>query len=222
LRRLSYLGDRVWRGVVPDDRFCRDGEFFVYARGRGVYANVFDLGCDREGVPLTHWGVFQEEILPASRDEQRRLLQEPVPEPALAKLPADLAALIRATPPERQVANWSFDIDPLPSLAVGRVALLGDAGHAMSSSQARGMTAGLEDALALARQLEAVPAAAAGHRQDAVVTALERYNAERLPVVHRYQERSREVSARTGRLRRPQVAVAPVPAEPTGQAAAAA
>jgi 2-polyprenyl-6-methoxyphenol hydroxylase-like FAD-dependent oxidoreductase len=222
LRRLSYLGDRVWRGVVPDDRFCRDGEFFVYARGRGVYANVFDLGCDREGVPLTHWGFFQEEILPASRDEQRRLLQEPVPEQALAKLPADLAALIRATPPERQVANWSFDIDPLPALAVGRVALLGDAGHAMSSSQARGMTAGLEDALALARQLEAAPAGATGHRQAAVVTALERYNAERLPVVHRYQERSREVSARTGRLRRPQVSVAPVPAEPAGQAAAAA
>jgi len=36
--------------------------------------------------------------------------------------------------------------------------------------------------------------------------ALARYNAERLPVVHRYQERSRAVSARTGRMRRPQVA----------------
>jgi 2-polyprenyl-6-methoxyphenol hydroxylase-like FAD-dependent oxidoreductase len=222
LRRLSYLGDRVWRGVVPDDQFCRDGEFFVYARGRGVYANVFDLGRDRDGIPLTHWGFFQEEILPASRDEQRRLLREPVPEQALAKLPADLAALIRATPSDRQVANWSFDIDPLPALAVGRVALLGDAGHAMSSSQARGMTAGLEDALALARQLEAAHGAAAGQRQNAVLTAVERYNAERLPVVHRYQERSREVSARTGRLRRPQVAVGPVSSQPANPATAAA
>jgi 2-polyprenyl-6-methoxyphenol hydroxylase-like FAD-dependent oxidoreductase len=228
LRRLNFLGDRVWRGVVTDGSFCRDGEFFVYARGRGVYANVFDLGTDADGAPLTHWGFFQEEVLPADRSERRRLLSEPVPEEGLAKLPADLAALIRATPPQRQVANWSFDIDPLPTLVAGRVALLGDAGHAMSSSQARGMTAGLEDAVALAQQLgplaaEAGGGAGAGQRSDgrptgdgpspephgtasAVETALLRYNAERLPVVHRYQERSRQVSARTGRMRRPQVA----------------
>lgn len=204
LRRLNFLGDRVWRGVVTDRSFCRDGEFFVYARGRGVYANVFDLGTDADGVPLTHWGFFQEEVLPADRSERRRLLSEPVPEEGLAKLPADLAALIRATPPQRQVANWSFDIDPLPTLVAGRVALLGDAGHAMSSSQARGMTAGLEDAVALAQQLGALAAEASDG--TGVETALLRYNAERLPVVHRYQERSRQVSARTGRMRRPQVA----------------
>jgi len=230
LRRLNFLGDRVWRGVVADGSFCSDGEFFVYARGRGVYANVFELGTDADGVPLTHWGFFQEEVLPADRSEQRRLLSEPVPVEGLAKLPADLAALIRATPPQRQVANWSFDIDPLPTLVAGRVALLGDAGHAMSSSQARGMTAGLEDAVALAQQLgallaEASDGAGAEHRSFraaspegggaanpegaaccALETALLRYNAERLPVVHRYQEHSRQVSARTGRMRRPQVA----------------
>jgi 2-polyprenyl-6-methoxyphenol hydroxylase-like FAD-dependent oxidoreductase len=231
LRRLNFLGDRVWRGVVTDASFCRDGEFFVYARGRGVYANVFDLGTDADGVPITHWGFFQEEVLPADRSERRRLLSEPVPEEGLAKLPANLAALIRATPPRRQVANWSFDIDPLPTLVAGRVALLGDAGHAMSSSQARGMTAGLEDAVALARQLgdlaaEASDGAEAGGQRSfraaslagdgaadqegsaccGVETALHRYNAERLPVVHGYQERSRQVSARTGRMRRPQVA----------------
>jgi len=212
LRRLNYLGDRVWRGVVAEGSFCREGEFFVYARGRGVYANAFDLGTDADGVPLTHWGFFQEEALPADRREQRRLLSEPVPEEGLAKLPADLAALIRATPPQRQVANWSFDIDPLPTLVAGRVALLGDAGHAMSSSQARGMTAGLEDAVALAQQLGGLvadPQAAAG----GVEAALLRYNAERLPVVHRYQERSRQVSARTGRLRRPRVSSGSAPAD---------
>ena len=204
LRRLNFLGDRVWRGVVTDGSFCRDGEFFVYARGRGVYANVFDLGTDADGVPLTHWGFFQEEVLPADRSERRRLLSEPVPEEGLAKLPADLAALIRATPQQQQVANWSFDIDPLPTLVAGRVALLGDAGHAMSSSQARGMTAGLEDSVALVQQLGALAAEASDG--TGVETALLRYNAERLPVVHRYQERSRQVSTRTGRLRRPRVA----------------
>ena len=202
-RRLSYLGDRVWRGVVPDASFCRDGDFFVYARGRGVYANVFDLGPDDQGQERTHWGFFQEEPLPAEREEQRRLLSEPVPEEALAKVPADLAALIRATPPEALVANWSFDIDPLPRLHQGRVVLIGDAAHAMSSSQARGMTAGLEDALELARAL--APRGAAAPGPLSLDAALSRWERERRPVVHGYQERSRAVSARTGRRRPPRV-----------------
>lgn len=212
-RRLNYLGDRVWRGVVPDGTFCRDGEFFVYARGRGVYANVFDLGVDSQGQPLTHWGFFQEEPLPAEREEQRRLLGEPVPEDALAKVPADLAELIRRTPPEAQVANWSFDIDPLPRLRRGRAVLIGDAAHAMSSSQARGMTAGLEDAVELARALEPQRTGANGCPPN-LDGALQIWEAKRLPVVHGYQERSRAVSARTGRRRPPQVAApadAPAP-----------
>jgi 2-polyprenyl-6-methoxyphenol hydroxylase-like FAD-dependent oxidoreductase len=209
-RRLTYLGDRVWRGLVLDGEFCRDGEFFVYARGRGVYANVFDLGPGSDGHPLTHWGLFQEEPLPAERSEQRRLLSEPVPEAALAKLPGDLAALMRRTPPQNIVANWSFDIDPLPRLRLGRVVLIGDAGHAMSSSQARGMTAGLEDAVSLARALGAFSL-----DPQPIEEALRCWEAERLPVVHGYQERSRAISARTGRRRPPQVqgptAPAPTP-----------
>ena len=208
-RRLNYLGDRVWRGVVPDATFCRDGEFFVYARGRGVYANVFDLGVDNKGQPLTHWGFFQEEPLPAEREEQRRLLLEPVPEDALAKVPTDLAELIRRTTPEALVANWSFDIDPLPRLGQGRVVLIGDAAHAMSSSQARGMTAGLEDAVELARELDPQRIAVKGS-SPSLEEALQIWEHKRLPVVHGYQERSRAVSARTGRRRPPQVAPPPI------------
>jgi 2-polyprenyl-6-methoxyphenol hydroxylase-like FAD-dependent oxidoreductase len=218
-RRLSYLGDRVWRGVVPDATFCRDGEFFVYARGRGVYANVFDLGPDGQGQELTHWGFFQEEPLPADRQEQRRLLREPVPEEALAKVPDDLAALIRATPRQALVANWSFDIDPLPRLRQGRVVLIGDAAHAMSSSQARGMTAGLEDALGLARALDPRDGDASGAPLS-LERALSDWERDRLPVVHGYQERSRAVSARTGRRRPPQVLSPTAPAQPVVSSAA--
>jgi 2-polyprenyl-6-methoxyphenol hydroxylase-like FAD-dependent oxidoreductase len=194
-RRLNYLGDRVWRGVVEDGEFCTEGSFFVYARGRGIYANFFDLGLSPEGTPLTHWGFFHEEPLPVERSEQRRLLAEPIPPEALERLPEDAARIIAATPAEEMVANWSFDIDPLPILHRGRVALIGDAAHAMSSSRARGMTAGLEDALVLAGALEET----ADPRQ-----ALVRYGEQRLPVVHRYQASSREVSNRIGRSRRPQ------------------
>ncbi len=195
-RRLCYLGDRVWRGLVTDDSFCSNGDFFVYARGRGIYANFFDLGRDDTGRPVTHWGFFQEEPLPPDRHEQKRLLEEGIPASALAKLPADAAAVIAATPPEEVVANWSFDIDPLASLVDGSVALIGDAAHAMSSSQARGMTAGLEDAVSLAAWL-------APERGSSVAEALKGYDRERLPAVHRYQERSRQVSHRTGRRRPP-------------------
>jgi 2-polyprenyl-6-methoxyphenol hydroxylase-like FAD-dependent oxidoreductase len=195
-RRLNYLSDRVWRGVVADDHFCREGEFFVYARGRGIYANFFHLGPDEHGIARTHWGFFNEEDLPEGRSEQRRLLQEPIPPEALAKLSAEAAALITATPTDQVVANWSFDLDPLPRLVQGRIGLIGDAAHAMSSSQARGMTAGLQDAVVLARALAASPATP--------LEALQAYEAERLPVVHNYQIRSREVSNRIGRTRRPQ------------------
>lgn len=200
-RQLHYLGDRVWRGVVADDQYCSDGEFFVYARGRGVYANAFDLGVNADGVGLTHWGLFQEEPLPADRAEQKRLLGEGVPDGALAKLPEDLAGIIRSTPSERLVANWSFDIDPLPRIVQGRVALIGDAAHAMSSSQARGMTSGWEDGLELARQL----AIHLKQGDSAVPAALAAYQQVRLPLVHDRQASSREVSAKVGRQRKPQV-----------------
>jgi 2-polyprenyl-6-methoxyphenol hydroxylase-like FAD-dependent oxidoreductase len=58
------------------------------------------------------------------------------------------------------------------------------------------MTAGLEDAVALAARL-------APGTSTSLAQALLGYEQERLPVVHRYQERSRQVSHRTGRKRPP-------------------
>jgi len=55
---------------VADASFCTGVDFIVYARGRGIYANVFDLGLDADGTALTHWGFFHEEPLPPSRQEQ--------------------------------------------------------------------------------------------------------------------------------------------------------
>lgn len=63
---LCYLGDLVWRGVVTDPTFCPPGNFIVYARGRGIYANFFDLGVDPTSdsqEKKTHWGFFIEKPL---------------------------------------------------------------------------------------------------------------------------------------------------------------
>jgi 2-polyprenyl-6-methoxyphenol hydroxylase-like FAD-dependent oxidoreductase len=183
---LCYLGDLVWRGVVADRTFCPDGNFIVYTRGRGIYANFFDIGDDR-----THWGFFVEK----DRTEIANGLpsRHVIPSDQLAKLPADARALIEATPPEQIVSHYSYDIDPLPRLYQGRVVLIGDAAHAKSPARARGMTSGLEDSLSLAQHL-----AASGTVQAALAT----FEAERLPIVHEYQISSREVSRKIGRQRK--------------------
>ena len=192
-RRYHYLGDRVWRGLVQDDQFCCQGDFIVYARGRGIYANVFDLGRDEQGNDWTHWGFFCEEPYPATAALRRQRLAEPPPPAQVGKLPSDVQALLAATPATALVCNYSFDIDCLPRLALGPLALIGDAAHAMSSSQARGMCTGLEDAGVLAGSI-------AAHPGDPLA-ALAAYDRERRPVVHSSQQRSRQISERTGRRR---------------------
>jgi 2-polyprenyl-6-methoxyphenol hydroxylase-like FAD-dependent oxidoreductase len=185
--KLCYLGDLVWRGIVAASSFCPDGHFIVYARGRGIYANFFDIGNG-----LTHWGFFIE--TDQARDEQGSLLQpEPtIPHEELAKLPSDARAIIEATVPDQIVTRYSYDIDPLPRLYQGRVVLIGDAAHAKSSTRARGMTAGFEDALSLSQHLATAEATA----------ALAAFQAERLPIVHEYQRSSREMSQKIGRRTR--------------------
>jgi 2-polyprenyl-6-methoxyphenol hydroxylase-like FAD-dependent oxidoreductase len=185
--QLSYLGDLVWRGLVADRTFCPDGNFIVYTRGRGIYANFFDIG---DG--LTHWGFFVEKDraeFEAGLQSRRHL----IPADQLAKLPADARALIESTPPERIVSHYSYDIDPLPQLHRGRVVLIGDAAHAKSPTRAKGMTAGLEDALSLSRHIVA---------GDSVRESLAAFEAERLPIVHEYQRTSREMSRKIGRQRK--------------------
>lgn len=182
---LFYLGDLVWRGIVADDRFCPEGNFFVYTRGRGIYANFFHIDATH-----THWGFFVER---AQTDSEKGTLQPSdvtIPAQELAKLPEDARTVIESTPLENIICRYSYDIDPLPQIYQGRVILIGDAAHAKSSTRARGMTSGWEDGLALMRHLTAT-----ANLSD----SLESYQTERLPIVHEYQRTSREMSQKIGR-----------------------
>lgn len=183
--KLCYLGDLVWRGIVADNTFCPDGHFIVYTRGRGIYANFFDIGGGR-----THWGFFMEKD--QERDEEGKLVSpDPtIPNQALAKLPIDARAVIKATPLNQIVTRYSFDVDPLPRLYQGRIVLIGDAAHAKSPTRARGMTAGFEDAVSLSQHLTST---------SEVTEALAAFQAERMPIVHEYQRTSREMSQKIGR-----------------------
>ena len=182
---LCYLGDLVWRGIVTDDSFCPEGNFFVYVRGRGIYANFFHIDATH-----THWGFFVET---QQTDAEKGLLQPSnttIPAQELAKLPEDARKVIESTPLENIICRYSYDIDPLPQLYDARVILIGDAAHAKSSTRARGMTSGWEDGLLLMQYLKS---------SASISEALANYQAERLPIVHEYQRTSREVSQKIGR-----------------------
>ncbi|MEO0457089.1 MAG: FAD-dependent monooxygenase [Cyanobacteria bacterium P01_A01_bin.114] len=185
----NYLGDIVWRGIVPDDEFCTDGNFKVYIRTQGIYANFFDIGFGQ-----THWGFFIEKDQQPDEVGKGRPNDVSMPTQELSKLPEVARRIIQSTPAEDIKCRFSYDIDTLPTLQNGRIILIGDAAHAKSPTRARGMTAGLEDALALSRHLSV-----AGSSVDQMLTA---FQAERLPIVHEYQRSSREISMKTGRLRK--------------------
>jgi 2-polyprenyl-6-methoxyphenol hydroxylase-like FAD-dependent oxidoreductase len=162
--------------------------FKVYMRGRGIYTNFFDIGNG-----YTHWGFFIEKEQAPAEVSRLQPYETAIPAAELAKLPEAPRSVIESTPTEQIKCRFSYDIDPLPRLYAGRVVLIGDAAHAKSPTRARGMTAGLEDALALSRHL------ASGGAVQEVLAAFE---AERLPIVHDYQRTSRELSQRIGRARR--------------------
>ena len=82
--------------------------------------------------------------------------------------------------------RWGlYDREPLKTWAVGRVALVGDAAHAMLPFLAQGACQAIEDAAVLARAL-------ASATVDAVPEALHAYAAARQPRVWQVQRASRE------------------------------
>lgn len=192
---LFYLGDIVWRGLVPEgrDRFCPEGNFIVYARGRGIYSNFFDIGNG-----FTHWGFFLEAEQHESEVGASRPNNITIPTEELAKLPDEPRAVIESTPPEQITCRFSYDISPLPRMYNGRVVLIGDAAHAKSPTRARGMTSGWEDALSLSHHIV---------NSNSVAEALENFQTERMPIDHEYQRTSREMSLKIGRSRKRTTAI---------------
>lgn len=85
---------------------------------------------------------------------------------------APIPALLEATPPEAVIRVDIHDLDPLPTYVKGRVALLGDAAHAMSPDRGQGAGQSIEDAVVLAAALAGEPD---------VGGALGRYDRERRP-----------------------------------------
>ncbi|MGZ3145319.1 FAD-dependent monooxygenase [Lentzea chajnantorensis] len=172
----EHRGHHAWRAIVP-------------AGGVAVAENRLVLGTNgcRGGYVRTHdgsvyWLVNQFQSPPLTGTPRHQALER-------ARHLEDsrdgvLTRLIRATPEELVLHNQVVLVPPLPHWVSARVALAGDAAHAMSPHITAGATLGVEDAALLG---ELVGAA------DDVPSALAAYQADRIPRYARVAELSAAV-----------------------------
>lgn len=141
-----YSGHSVWRGIAEGVDGAAEPGGSTW--GRGLEFGRMPLAGDR-----VYWFAVAN-TPPGSRwpDEHAEVLRRfgswhrPIPE------------LIAATPPHRVLHHDVFElVEPLPRYVSGRVAMLGDAAHAMTSDLGQGACQALEDAVVLCASLAAHP-----------------------------------------------------------------
>jgi 2-polyprenyl-6-methoxyphenol hydroxylase-like FAD-dependent oxidoreductase len=165
---VRYSGYTAYRGIAPAlGGSSTGGE--IWGRGRRFgYVPLVD--------GRTYWYATANAPEGSGGTDVARLVgdwAEPVPQ------------LVAATPAHAVLHNDIHDLVlPLAPFARGRVALLGDAAHAMTPNLGRGACAAIEDAAALARALADDPDPA---------TALASYDAERRPATSTLVRRSRQL-----------------------------
>ncbi|WNB85652.1 FAD-dependent monooxygenase [Cellulomonas sp. ATA003] len=181
-RGVRYAGYVAWRLMPAPGPAVPVDQFETWGRGRRFSA------LPMAGGEVYCWATV---TLPPGRavdDDRAELLSrfggwhEPIP------------ALIAATPDDRILRHDVVELAaPLPALHAGRVALVGDAGHALTPDLGQGGCLALEDAVTLALLTD---------RHATVDAALARYTAVRLPRVTRIAARSRGL-ARVGQAAGP-------------------
>ncbi|KUL45011.1 FAD-dependent oxidoreductase [Streptomyces regalis] len=157
----TYSGSTVVRAITEHPVELRTD--FELSWGRGVefgHIAFVDGRAEWHAVVKTAAGVRHRDPLAAVRHRFGDW-HDPVPTLLAATRPADVL--------HHDVHELAV---PLPSYTAGRVALLGDAAHAMTPNLGQGACQALEDAVTLAAALAAEPTPEA---------ALARYDAERRP-----------------------------------------
>ncbi|MFH9350197.1 FAD-dependent monooxygenase [Kitasatospora sp. NPDC017646] len=157
-----YSGFTTWRSIVtPDRRPTAAGEVW----GRGRLAGIVPLADGRVYVYGAALSPAGARAAAGEHAELQRLFGDwcaPVPQ------------LFSLAEPDRLLRNDVWELaDPLPAHHHGRVALLGDAAHAMCPFLGQGACQAIEDAVVLASLL--------GPETADPAAALPTYSATRLP-----------------------------------------
>ncbi|MFI6582453.1 FAD-dependent monooxygenase [Embleya sp. NPDC050493] len=169
-----YAGFTTWRAIVPGIEIV-PGETW----GRGLVFGAMPLADGR-----VYWYATANRPAGLTHgDERAELLR------LYRNFHAPIGRLIEAATPERILHLDVHEMaDPLPAHHRGRVALIGDAAHAMTPNLGQGGNQALEDAIELADVLTEVPA-------DGVVRALPEYTERRLARTSEVVRKSRRLGA---------------------------
>jgi 2-polyprenyl-6-methoxyphenol hydroxylase-like FAD-dependent oxidoreductase len=173
----EHRGHHAWRAVLPPGEVSVDRDIMVVGHNssRGGYARTYDGG--------TFWllSQFNSPELTGTKKEQSLQRAQDIND---NDWNAKLVELIEATPEERILHNQIMIVPPLPRWTSARVALVGDAAHAMSPHLAAGASLGVEDGALLADRLLTLAS---------LPEALASYEADRIPHYERVMTLSKAV-----------------------------
>ncbi len=170
-----YAGYTAWRAIAPFN-YPLDATYWGESWGRGARFGLVPVNKGR-----VYWFAVQNapEHMPAPPEGHKAYLLKhfgnwhyPMPE------------LLNATDESVILHNDISDIEPLSRWIDGRVALLGDAAHAMTPNLGQGACQAMEDAVALGGALYA---------NHDIPSALEQYQAKRLARANSIVMQSRRI-----------------------------
>jgi 2-polyprenyl-6-methoxyphenol hydroxylase-like FAD-dependent oxidoreductase len=169
---LRGSGEIAARAIAPRPAMpLACGELLDHRTGRR-------FGCMPMTDDAVYWYATWRGPAPDDPEARKRWLHDD-----RADWHPSVTALIAATDPAGiHVVETAQLVRPLPAFAVGRVALLGDAAHAMTPDLGQGACQAFEDAVALAAALDAD-----------VATSLARYDALRRPRTSALQRQCRQM-----------------------------
>lgn len=193
-----YSGFTAWRTVIPAAAAAIIGNVPIGETwGRGAVTGIMPLADGRIY-------LYAAALTPAGErahdDEQAELARR------FGSWCAPLPQLIAAAEPEQVLRNDVYEMAvPLPSFHRGRVALLGDAAHAMTPFLGQGACQAIEDAVVLASVMSPTESTKPTDPGNDLPGALAAYSAARLPRTSMVVQRSRRVSRAVAIHSRPAV-----------------